>query len=149
MGQYWVCVNLDKREFVHPDKVSAGRKLCEQLDNHPGPGAALVILCAAEREERGGGDLELKSDVAKRTIGRWAGDRIAFVGDYAERGDLREMDYADEIYALCLGEPFESGPGRYLDISEDVCAVLEHELRGKFEGEPDSWRHFVRAGEAS
>ena len=36
MGQYWLPVNLDKREFVNPHKLGAGLKLWEQLANHPG-----------------------------------------------------------------------------------------------------------------
>ena len=43
-------------------------------------------------------------EIARRTIGRWAGDRIAIVGDYAERGDLSPEDNADLIYSLCCTE---------------------------------------------
>jgi len=59
MGQYWKVVNLDKREYVSPHKLGAGLKLWEQVANHPGTGTALVILCAAQREVRGGGDLDM------------------------------------------------------------------------------------------
>ena len=120
MGQYWYPVNLDKKEYIMPHKLGAGLKLWEQLANHPGTGAALIILCAAMPEERGGGDLSLDwhddeelteeakktcgvnyAAVARRTIGRWAGDRIALVGDYAEKGDLPPEFDADLIYDLC------------------------------------------------
>jgi hypothetical protein len=191
MGQYWICCNLDKREFISPHKLGCGLKLWEQLASHPGTGAALIILCAAMPEQRGGGDLDLGdeegfvgdlkkaagqsyAEIAKRTIGRWAGDRIALIGDYAERGDLKPRDNADIIYDLCTtdeeklsivadfrkhaqeirdaGDPhgaaavIEDKANRlanaqlYKDISDDVCAVIEHELRGKFSG--DGWREF-------
>lgn len=79
--------------------------------------------------------------IAKRTIGRWAGDRIALVGDYAEDGDLpNAKDKASEIYGYC-------SEGQWKDISEDVCAVIEHELHGKYEGE--GWRDFNYQDERS
>jgi hypothetical protein len=191
MGQYWKVVNLDRKEYVNPHKLGCGLKLWEQLAGHPGTGAALIILCAAMPEQRGGGDLDLDdeegfvsdlkeaagqgyAEIAKRTIGRWAGDRIALIGDYAERGDLKPGDNADIIYDLCTtdeerlsivanfrkhtqeirdaGDPrgaaavVEDKASRlakaklYKDISDDVCTVIEHELRGKFSG--DGWRHF-------
>lgn len=157
IGQYWYVVNLDKREFVSPHKLGAGMKLIEQLGAHPGTGGALLVLLAAMPENRGGGDFDLDQNwhgpertleehsispgpmpedyptVARRTIGRWAGDRIALVGDYAEDGDLLPTDVASEICAAC-------SDGVWTDVSEDVCRVIEHELRGKFSGE--GWRHF-------
>lgn len=186
MGQYWMPVNLDKKEFIHPHKLGSGMKLWEQLANPPGVGAALIILTAAMPVRRGGGDLDLDSnwhgperkgmakegpvieayqEVAKRTIGRWAGDRIALVGDYAEDGDLPKRFKASLIYGRCSAETkevFEDKPrkgkqpafmrnGKYVyfdvvkpaqfrDITDDVCRVIEHELNGKFTGE--GWREF-------
>lgn len=175
MGQYWKVVNLDKREFVEPHKLGCGLKLWEQLANHPGTGTALIILCAAMKEQRGGGDLDLEARafteegrkqyqaIASRTIGRWAGDRIALVGDYAEDSDLPPEFKASEIYGLCEDEGHienndtpegamyktEDGqyahyvvdsPPVYKDISDDVCVVIEHELGGKYTG--NGWRHF-------
>ncbi len=183
MGQYWMVCNLDKKEFISPHKLGCGLKLWEQLANHPGTGAALIILCAAMPEQRGGGDLMLEdepgfvgdlkraagvsySEIAKRTIGRWAGDRIAIVGDYAKRDDLPPEDNADLIYHLCGSDEdrwsavehyrkyaedtgltkYKDKADRlaaaqlYRDISDDVCTVIEHELQGKFTG--DGWRDF-------
>jgi hypothetical protein len=159
MGQYWMVVNLDKKEFVMPHKLGTGLKLWEQLANHPGTGAALIILCAAMPEKRGGGDLDMEEnwhgpertfpefnaspapmpekyeEIARLTIGRWAGDRIALVGDYAEDSDLPAEFEASKIFGEC-----DEG-GTYRDISDYVCTVIEHELRGKFTG--TGWRHFV------
>lgn len=188
MGQYWIPVNLTKREFIMPHKLGSGLKLWEQLSNQPGVGAALIVLCAAQREPRGDGDFDMTENwhgperkfpehnmggapmpeeypaVAARTIGRWAGDQIAIVGDYAEDGDLAPEHAASKIYGLCR-EPEElrehvdnarakakraaKGKGKaakitapaspfFTDITDDVCRVIEHELGGKFEGE--GWR---------
>jgi len=170
VGQYWKVVNLDKREYVDPHRLGCGLKLWEQLANHPGTGAALVVLCAAMPETRGGGDLALDSDVSKRTIGRWAGNCIALVGDYSELKDLWLRYDADLVYYLCdtaenirkfathwTLHPWTDDPDEadeyedkarrlleaqpYRDISDDVCAVIEQELHGQYQG--DGWRKFV------
>lgn len=187
MGQYWIPVNLDKHEYISPFKFGAGLKLVEQLGTCPGTGAALIVLCAAEREVRGGGDLDLEENwhgrertfpehnatpgpmpddypaVARAVIGRWAGDRIALVGDYAEIGDLAEKHQAHLIYDLCNTEKerrvqvkYLRSEGRsesrgnelekatlYTDISDMVVKVIEHELNGRFEGE--WWKEWVAA----
>ena len=157
MGQYWRAVNLDRKEFLDPYKLGTGAKLWEQLANSPGVGAALIVLGAAMPENRGGGDFDLEEnwhgpereqamadnviagmtpgqftedyqETAKRTIGRWAGGRIALVGDYAEDTDLPLEFSAAGIYDKCAS-------GEYLDITQDVSRVIEHELNGKFEGD--------------
>ena len=160
MGQYWMVVNLSKKEFVLPHRVGAGLKLWEQLANHPGTGAALIILCAAMPEPRGGGDFDLEvnwhgperidmsgpgkmpetyPDIAKRTIGRWAGDRIALVGDYAEKKDLPPRFHAETIYERCC-EQYEGTDEAFTDVSDDVAAVIEHELTGHYTG--SGWRRW-------
>lgn len=128
MGQYWFPINLTKKEFIDPHKLGSGLKLWEQLANSPGTGTALLILCAAMPEARGGGDLK-----ENPIIGRWAGDRIALVGDYADDSDLPAEFAASQLYDKC-------GNGEFTDISADVCTVIEHELAGTYEGE--GWRVF-------
>jgi hypothetical protein len=195
MGQYWIPVNLDKKEFISPHKLGAGLKLCEQLACHPGTGAALLVLCAAQRGQRGGGDFDVDTNwhgperqfprddaqpgpmpeeyqaIAQRTIGRWAGDRIALVGDYAKDSDLDEEHKAASIYKRCLSdeeavkvlaqlttnmagvsdqeelealkaEVREIITNRFRDITDDVCAVICHELHGEFTG--SGWCEFRR-----
>lgn len=159
MGQYWMPVNLDKKEYIHPHKLGSGLKLWEQLASD-GVGQALIILTAAQRERRGGGDLDMEENwhgpernfpehdcspgpmpenypsIAARTIGRWAGDRIAIVGDYAEDSDLPTRFKASLIFGKTHRS--EDGPirkGQYRDITDDVCRVIEHELQGKFYGD--------------
>lgn len=198
MGQYWLPVNLTKKEFIDPHKLASGLKLWEQLANSPGVGAALIVLTAAMPEPRGGGDFDLEesrhgperkdneypfppsadgyAELARHTIGRWAGDRIAIIGDYAEDGDIRACNpnvrtshHESEIYGKCRaktkevledmprkGKPAWKKDGKFVyydvveppefkDITDAVCAVIEHELNGKFTGE--GWREFKRSGE--
>ena len=180
-----------ERTFINPHTLGAGLRLWEQLANAPGTQAALIVLCAAMPQPRGGGDLDLNDNwhgpertsgmspgpmpdeypvIAKRTIGRWAGDRIALVGDYAEDGDLPEHFRASTIYDRCVslgqwGAPegydadtetmlvgqtrnpetgeWEGGAplGVFHDITDDVKCVIEHELNGSFQG--DGWARFV------
>ena len=70
MGQYWIPVNFDKKEFIHPHSLDSGLKLWEILASSP-VGQALVVLLANMPEPRGSGDLE-----PDPIIGRWAGDRV-------------------------------------------------------------------------
>ena len=165
MGQYWIPVNLDKREYVDPHKLGTGLKLWEQIANHPSTGVALLILCAAMPEARGGGDLE-----PDPIIGRWAGDRIAIIGDYAEDDDLTPKagdPPAGQLYFMCrsdaewreLVEDWQKDNpllyerairekwAPFKDVTDDVCRVIENELDGKFTG--DGWRHFERNKEAA
>lgn len=182
MGQYHMTVNLDKREFIMPHKLGAGLKLWEQLANDIGPGKALVVLLA-HPDQRGGGDFDVDKNwhgperkdmtkegpmpeeypaIAKRTIGRWRGDRIAIIGDYAEDDDIEGMrsddDPISQIYGLCADprdqddhrkwwteqHPGEEFPGFYTDVTDDVCKVIEHELNGVFMG--DGWSRWVQVG---
>ena len=163
MGQYWKAVNLDKKEFIDCYRLGSGAKLGEMLGTHYA--SALVVLLAAMPERRGGGDFDLDSNyygpertdahtssapvvkeynvVAHRTIGRWAGDRVALVGNYAEDSDLPKRFKASKIYGKCPRIEDGSAPakGDYLDITDDVVKVIEHEAGGKFEG--SGWKNFV------
>lgn len=190
MGQYWIPINLDKKEFIEPHKLGTGLKLWEQLANHPGTGAALIVLCAAMPLPRGGGDFDMTENwhgpertfpehnvspgpmpskypsEAQQVIGRWAGDRIALVGDYAEDSDLKADYPASTLYARCRPKtetafadaPVEGTfgywnqegqyqyekeiePPEFTDISELVAKVIEHELQGKYKGE--GWKDFI------
>jgi hypothetical protein len=155
MGQYWYLVNLTKQEFVHPHTLGAGLKLWEQLATHPGTCAAAVILCASHHHKRGGGDLKADNSVA----GRWAGDRIAWIGDYAAPNDLESIGIdASEIYRLCVRNDFnleemqQKFPQEwgnvtedmlYKDISDMVAEYIEDALNGKFIGHMHGWKNFV------
>lgn len=157
MGQYHYAVNLDKREFIHPHKLGCGLKLVEQLGGKGGTGSALVVLLAAS-SGRGGGDFQSDNWSAKENpegiVGRWAGDRIALVGDYGVDGDLRPEDAAGSIYARCRSEDDEDeaadeaaddpdavkGPW-FVDITAKVADVLEREAECIYIG--DGWRDCV------
>lgn len=169
MGQYWMPVNLDKREYICPHRLGGGLKLWEQANNPPGTPVALFILTTAMPAPRGGGDFQ-----PHPAIGRWAGDRIAVVGDYAEDSDLPKAPVpAGIIYSLCHAadeledtrkhlqdqvrrKPYGDGPyldecrrrlrqlrgkSPFTDVTDLVCEVIERECGGTFQG--DGWRRWV------
>lgn len=97
MGQYHLPVNLDKHEYLHPHRLGDGLKLLEFGMSGFGTMAALTALL----------------DTSQAEHGRWAGDRIAIVGDYAEAGDMAEEFHAESIYSRC-------------GSTEDVRSQLDH-----------------------
>lgn len=139
MGQYFVAVSLDSREFVSAHSFGNPVKLVEMANNPAGVGVALMILLACS-SGRGGGDF---SD--DPVVGRWAGDRIALVGDYAEDDDLPAdcLGYrASKIYGLCAreGDPLEDLEGEpYTDISDLVKPAIEAACRVRFEKTEDGF----------
>ncbi len=87
MGQYYLLVNVDKREFLHPHKLGDGLKLMEFGGQGDGTMLALALLLA-DGCGRGGGDYHAKKGTTPDLdlIGRWKGDRIVIAGDYADPG---------------------------------------------------------------
>jgi hypothetical protein len=123
MGQYHMVVNLDKKEFLDPHSLGCGLKLMEQAGTQFGTAGALLILLACSNG-RGGGDC-----FKHPYVGRWAGDHIAVVGDYAEDTDLALKHEAGRIYEHCL-----EGTGGYVDISRTVRDILSWEYELSYEG---------------
>lgn len=118
MGQYHLVVNLDKKEYLHPHKLGCGLKLMEQVGGiFGGTGDALLLLLACSASEDG---YDVKDS---SIIGRWAGDRIAMVGDYANNTDLPPEFEASTIYSNCIN--LEDG---YTDITVMIRGMLEKNL---------------------
>lgn len=155
MGQYHLTVNLDKKEFLNPHKLGCGLKLWEQLASPGNTGDALLLLLSCSNG-RGGGDIHVdeyrfeegeviyfipegKEDLAaaiEAYVGRWAGDRIAVVGDYTKDDDLSPSDEASSIYGKCRD-------GVFRDITDDLLPVIEYACGVKITGE--GWRDKVSA----
>ena len=72
MGQYFIAVNLDKREFIHPHRFGDGLKFYEMCGSSSGVLAALAHLL------RQSDDPVSKHDI----VGSWANCRVTIVGDY-------------------------------------------------------------------
>ena len=117
MGQYYMTVNLDKKEYLYPHKFGDGLKLLEFGSSGSGLMCGLAILLA-DGNGRGGGDLNSDNPI----IGSWAGDRIIITGDYADgREEYKHTDddgdECDTLYDRINQEDYE-------DISEAVILAM-------------------------
>lgn len=147
MGQYHLTVNLDKREFINPHKIGLGLKLLEQCGFKGSTGDILFMLLACSNG-RGGGDI---STDFPELIGRWAGDRIAVIGDYSEADDIPGVD-ARNIYRLCINadtphiDPAdqekidESGESLFKDISDELIPLINEQFECGLNIEEKGWR---------
>ena len=108
MGQYWTMKNLDKCEELSAHIFGCGLKYLEQWRSSTVSTANMVLLTDVSSLGYGGGDFRL-SDVPEELkkfvqpiLGRWAGDRIVFSGDYTENkesdadGNKTFTDISDE-----------------------------------------------------
>ena len=89
MGQYHSLYNLDKRELLNPWAIGLGAKQREHTGHEASLSDMMYILTTCS-PMRGGGDFV--AEVMKEFIGRWVGDRVVVVGDYAEQGDIPNFD---------------------------------------------------------
>lgn len=137
MGQYHFVANLDKKEYLHPHTLGDGLKLMEfgASGNGTMEGLALLLAVSNGVDGRGGGDFHVWDggpgyegrevegvtpqdyELAAAVIGRWGGDRIAIIGDYAEDGDL------PGFVANSDDNPWQS-EGEWTDISASVRRVM-------------------------
>jgi hypothetical protein len=140
MGQYFLAVNLDKLEFLDAAWLGSAEKLRAQAHARFGiPLALMFLLATPERRPRAD---HVSIDNPDGVRGRWAGDRVAVVGDAAMDEDLPNTPIpASEIYARCR-------EGRdFTDVSRLVAAWFEREFRGRFVGIPGFGRSFLCAGQ--
>lgn len=138
MGQYHVVVNFSKREWLSPHAFGDGLKLWEQQGGIGGVQTALWLLLACSNG-RGGGDFFdreslLPTERLREWSGRWAGDRIAILGDYTEDGDIPDVDDLATLYDA-LREP---GSG-WRELSSQLRPVLEAVLEGVTYGDGGGW----------
>jgi len=114
MGQYYVIINLDKREYLHPHRFDDGMKAKEWLWSGDICRALSVLLI--DGDGRGGGD------VNSPLCGRWAGDRIVIAGDYGDKAK-----FVDKEFLLVGTEPtnvFDIACEQFNDISREVIEEL-------------------------
>ena len=90
MGQYFIVVNLDKKEYLKPhDFPMCGAKLGEFSSDYD----FCLALNSLLAQGFGPDGWERKGE----TLGRWAGDRIVVVGDYDESSLYQEAQNSTEF----------------------------------------------------
>jgi len=114
MGQYYMLVNLDKKQYIHPHAFGDGLKLLEFGSSGEGTMCALAILLASGNG-RGGGDLYSENPI----VGSWAGDRIVISGDYDDDGKWDAP--SDQTLYSYVQECFE-------DVSVDVMSAMAEDV---------------------
>lgn len=82
MGQWYLLANLSKQEYVSPGGIKGGSKAWEWAANIAQAGP--IVLLLGWSNNTGGGDPDWDHPDIKPIAGRWAGDRIALIGDYYE-----------------------------------------------------------------
>lgn len=144
MGQYYMVLNLDKKEFINPHSFGNGLKLMEFGCSSCGVLTALAVLLASGNG-RGGGDLHVTDPRAENIIGSWAGDRIVIAGDYddADRFGIptaTEKEKGRNLYSV-------SHEPEWKDISVEVRRVICMDGLVKKEiGQPWNVEEMVKKG---
>jgi len=113
MGQYYLVMNLSRKEYIDPYAFGDGRKLFEISMSGMGTMTALAVLLT-NSNGRGGGDFY--QDDPEKIIGSWAEDKIVISGDYHDEDD--EINY----YAQVEDESFG-----WENISNAVKSVFSHD----------------------
>lgn len=156
MGQYYLTVNLDKKQYLMPHDFGDGLKLLEFACSANGILAGLAILLA-DGNNRGGGDLRSTDPI----IGSWAGDRIVITGDYADEGKFLEEEDGAVLQAIA-NEHYSEGyqqaervnlyayaKAKFENISAKVIAALMDDgyLHSRFTERFESRQCFAPDGE--
>ena len=102
MGQYYLLVNVTKKQFLYPHVFDDGLKAWEIVAN----GNMLKALGYLLVKSDGGGGGDLKPD---SLVGYWAGDEILLTGDYD----------SSKLYDEALNT--------YTDISTTIQKAMEKE----------------------
>ena len=129
MGQYYLIVNVDKQQFLHPHKCGDGFKLLEFGCSASGTLTALAILLA-DGNNRGGGDLRSDNPI----IGAWAGDRIVIAGDYADAGKFTS-DPRRNLYRVAHDEYRDVSRQALRAMADDAYLAEEMRQRTTWQGE--------------
>jgi hypothetical protein len=137
MGQYYLTVNLDKQQYLHPQCFGDGLKLLEFGTSACGTMAALSILLS-DGNGRGSGDLHVPVDHPYAgLVGSWTGDRIVVAGDYADDGHFLTEDQLERLKRDSPGECevlrqdgriaptlYEYAKKYFTDISEIIMELM-------------------------
>jgi hypothetical protein len=127
MGQYFIGVNYDKKQWIHPHRFGDGLKFLEFSGTASGFLAGLALLLRKSSEGGGGDWLGYSSPADARAefpvVGSWAGDSIAIVGDYDD------------------SQAYHTAMDSYRDVSFEIMKAMatDHYARLKLK-EAVQWR---------
>lgn len=108
MGQYFIAVNEDKREFIDPHVFGDGLKFQEFSCSSSGFLAGLALLLRRSSNGGGGDWYSYSADTKKAPlerfpiVGSWAGGKVSVLGDYDKSGLYMEAkgDYRNVSFPI-------------------------------------------------
>jgi hypothetical protein len=118
MGEYFVICNLDKKELISPSGFGHGNKPGDFVQNARGgvlSGLLELLLL--------GGSFSAIDERQRHIVGRWAGDRIAIIGDYFSDEVAGTSWSQDEWWARTVGRD------GWVNITEHVVYAARAEER--------------------
>lgn len=131
MGQYFMLVNLDKKEYVRPWDIGGVGKLCEWCGN---PQAGVIPFLLAQGPDDGvlGGTERYltERDTGVRPPhpewGRWAGDRVVLIGDYDDSELYKKAEAEFENISEWLVAEFNEFMG--FDITKEPTRFMRPDM---------------------
>lgn len=128
MGQYHLICNLDRLEWLEPLAFGDGRKMMEFAMSGSGAMAAQGLLLMSSNNERWTDVVVEQAEwlaecgvqdwqVREEMIGRWAGDRIAIVGDAHRPEQLRWWGWHKDAGLLQPGGPWGNDKWAWTNVS--------------------------------
>lgn len=138
LGQCYIIVNLDKKEYLAPNAFGDGDRL---LEFGQSAGGTLFGLSALLVDGNGEGEKDIHTD--NPLIGSWAGDRIVITGDYADEGKFLP-DYPKDMANRLKGPNcnlYEYAAEYFDDISNEVVDFLSDSLQSEDEDSKEETVH--------
>jgi hypothetical protein len=123
LGEYFSIFNLDRREVIDPAAFGHGSKPGDFLIDGVPHGVLAGLLHLLTRTGSGRAQ---QTHAADATYGRWAGDRIAIIGDSFD-GTLGDVAWSSDAHAVA-----EHGCGGWVNISEHVVAAVGGQVCWEF-----------------
>lgn len=133
MSQYQRVINLDRREYLEPNDFAPSDRQLISLNDTDSTMYALALLTAASNTGDTGDfkpcdenhetiEDELEHPLIQHLVGRWAGDRIAIVGDGWKPGKrgCAPLDLDDDAW-----NQMSRQTDGWTNISEHVIALIE------------------------
>ena len=114
MGQYYIVVNITKREVINPHVLNEGVKLMEwAYTNNAVTNATINLL-----------------------MGRWKGDKVIIAGDYATYGDglEEEEDRYDaytiqKLHEVGIDKLYKLATEEYRELNKNECDTKNPGIR--------------------
>lgn len=125
MGEYFVICNFDRKEALDPGAFGHGYKPGNFLHGALNRGVlhGLLHLLSLSGSIRG-----VQERASDPLFGRWAGQRIAIVGDYYQ-GQVAGIAWEQDLQYLDV----RNGQDGWVDISEHVVRAIGGELEDRSE----------------